>query len=68
MEKELLIKMWKEIEEKFEVLRKLENKLDVKEKEEVIYWKLYEKEKNVCDIVRKNVLIWVYECIMVFLS
>lgn len=29
MEKELLIKIWKEVKEKFDVLRKLEDKLDV---------------------------------------
>lgn len=31
MEKELIIKMWKEVEEKFEVLGKLEDKFDVKD-------------------------------------
>lgn len=68
MEKELLIKMRKETEEKLEALRKSENKSDVKEKEEAIYWKLHEKEKNVRDIVRKNVLIRAYERIMALLS
>lgn len=36
--------MWKEVDEKLEVLGKLEDKFDVKDKEKVIYLKLYEKE------------------------
>lgn len=44
MEKELLLKIWKEVDEKFEVLRILEDKLNVKEKEDVIMLKLCKEE------------------------
>lgn len=56
MENELLIKIWKEVKEKFEVLRKLEDKLDVLDKEKVIYLKLCEEVYNVCDNVRVSLL------------
>lgn len=68
MEKELLIKMRKETDDKLESLRKSENKSDVKEKEEAIYWKLHEEEQNVRDIVRESVLTRLYERIKSVLS
>lgn len=52
MEKELLIKIRKEAEEKLEALRKSEDKSDVKDQEKAIHLKLHEKEKNVRDTVR----------------
>lgn len=68
MEKELLIKMRKETDDKLESLRKSENKSDVKEKEEAIFWKLHEEEQNVRDIVRESVLTRLYERIKSVLS
>lgn len=54
MEKELIIKMRKEAEEKLEALGKSEDKSDVKDQEKAIHWKLQEKEQNVRDNVRDS--------------
>lgn len=54
MEKELLIKMRKEAEEKLEALRKSEDKSVVLDKEKAIHLKLREEVQNVRDNVRDS--------------
>lgn len=54
MEKELVLKMRKETEEKLKALRKSDDKSDVKDQEKAIHLKLLEKEQNVRDNVRVN--------------
>lgn len=56
MEKELLLKIRKEADEKLEALRTSEDKSNVKEKEDAIMLKLRKEEQNVRDTVRKNIL------------
>lgn len=52
IEKELLIKMRKEADEKLEALRKSEDKSDIPDKENAIHLKLHEQEQNVRNNVR----------------
>lgn len=54
MEKELLIKMRKEAEEKLEALNKSEDKSDVLDKQKAIHLKLQEETQNVRDNVRNS--------------
>lgn len=54
MEKELIIKIRKEAEEKLKALGKSEDKSDVKDQEKAIHLKLHEKEQNVRDNVRDS--------------
>lgn len=61
MEKELLIKMRKEAEEKLEALKKSEDKSDVLDKEKAIHLKLREEVQNVRDNVRKSFIDQVVE-------
>lgn len=64
MEEKILRKVRKEVEEKLKVLRELEDKMKVKVEEEDVFRKLCEKEENVCNIVRyeiveKGFFLWV---------
>lgn len=68
MEKELLLKIRKEADEKLEALRKSEDKSNVKEKEDAIMLKLRKEEQNVRDTVRKNFLRRAFEYIKSILT
>lgn len=68
-EKELLIKMRKEAEEKLKALRKSDDKSDVKDQEKAIHLKLQEKEQNIRDNVRFSLTKGIREgCLNLFKS